>query len=120
MNQLEMEIVDGTLIAALSGEIDHHSASGIRKDIDATMEHYRVRNLIMDYSGVSFMDSSGIGLVLGRYKRVRKWNGTLVVIPGSSYISRVLGLSGIFGMVPKSRNRSLALEYITARGGIRS
>lgn len=120
MNHLDMEIVSGTLIASLYGEIDHHSASDIRRQIDETMERYRVKNLVMDYSGVSFMDSSGIGLVLGRYRRVRRWNGTLVVIPGSSYVSRVLGLSGIFGMVPKSRSRSLALEYITERGGVRS
>ena len=117
---MEYQVQENCLTVYLPHELDHHNAEEIRKESDHLIEHNHVRYVIFDFADTDFMDSSGIGLVLGRYKRVRKWNGTLVVIPGSSYISRVLGLSGIFGMVPKSRNRSLALEYITARGGIRS
>jgi stage II sporulation protein AA (anti-sigma F factor antagonist) len=66
------------------------------------------------------MDSSGIGLVMGRYKNIRRKNGTIVVVPGSQYVSRILGLSGIFSIVPKSRSCSMAVQYISEKGGMRS
>ncbi len=120
MKNVEFDIEDGTLIASLSGEIDHNAVSAMRQEIDNAMERCRLKNLVLDYSGVSFMDSSGIGLVMGRYQNVKRKNGTMVVVPGSPYVSRVLGLSGIFSMVPKSRTCSLAVEYISGKGGTRA
>jgi stage II sporulation protein AA (anti-sigma F factor antagonist) len=120
MKNLEMKMKNGILIAELSGEIDHHIATEMRNEIDSAMEHYNLRDLVLDYSKVSFMDSSGIGLVMGRYKNVRRKNGTIVVVPGSQYVSRILGLSGIFSIVPKSRSCSMAVQYISEKGGMRS
>lgn len=120
MKNVEFDIEDGALIASLFGEIDHNAVSDIRQEIDSAMDSCRLKNLVLDYTGVSFMDSSGIGLVMGRYQNVKRKNGTMVVVPGTPYVSRVLGLSGIFSMVPKSRSRSLAVEYISGKGGARS
>ena len=120
MKNVEFDIEEGALIASLSGEIDHYAAADMRREIDSAMERSRLKDLVLDYSGVSFMDSSGIGLVMGRYQNVKRKNGTMVVVPGSRYVSRVLGLSGIFSMVPKSRTRGLAIEYISGKGGERS
>ena len=120
MRNVEFDIEEGALIASLSGEIDHYAAADMRREIDSAMERSRLKDLVLDYSGVSFMDSSGIGLVMGRYQNVKRKNGTMVVVPGSRYVSRVLGLSGIFSMVPKSRTRGLAVEYISGKGGGRS
>ena len=118
MRNVEFDIEEGALIASLSGEIDHYAAADMRREIDSAMERSRLKDLVLDYSGVSFMDSSG--LVMGRYQNVKRKNGTMVVVPGSQYVSRVLGLSGIFSMVPKSRTRGLAIEYISGKGGERS
>lgn len=120
MKNIELDIEADTLIALLYGEIDHHAVSCMRQEIDSTIEKYRLKNLVLDYSGVSFMDSSGIGLVMGRYQNVKRRNGTMVVVPGSPYVSRMLGLSGIFRMIPKSRSCSLAVEYISEKDGTRS
>lgn len=120
MKNIKIEIEDGALIAALYGELDHHVVSEIRQEIDEVLEHYHIKNLVLDYSGVSFMDSSGIGLVMGRYKNIKRRNGEIVIVPGSQYVSRILGLSGIFSMVPKSRTRNLAMEYISGKDGERS
>ena len=56
----------GTLAAYLSGEIDHHAAQSIRREIDAQVDDRLPELLTLDFSGVTFMDSSGVGLILGR------------------------------------------------------
>ena len=73
-----------TLIAALSGEIDHHVAEKLRNDIDREMAMCDTKNLIFDFRDVVFMDSSGIGMVLGRYKKVHNAGGR-VRLNGSSF-----------------------------------
>ena len=56
----------GTLAAYLSGEIDHHAAQSLRREIDAQVDDRLPELLTLDFSGVTFMDSSGVGLILGR------------------------------------------------------
>lgn len=72
MRNVEFDIEEGALIASLSGEIDHYAAADMRREIDSAMERSRLKDLVLDYSGVSFMDSSGIGLVMGRYQNVKR------------------------------------------------
>lgn len=83
------------LIAYLSGEIDHHSAAGMRETIDARVEGARPSLLILDFADVSFMDSSGIGLVMGRYKLMKEIGGDLQVSNTSPHIGRVMRLAGL-------------------------
>ena len=59
------------LIASLEGELDHHSAQYVRQKIDSELMKSSNRDMILDFSKVSFMDSSGIGVVIGRYKIFR-------------------------------------------------
>ena len=117
---VEIKVCGETVTAYLSGELDHHSAKEMREAIDNAVELNMPSRLVLNFKDISFMDSSGIGLVMGRYQNVKRKNGTMVVVPGSQYVSRVLGLSGIFSMVPKSRTRGLAIEYISGKGGERS
>lgn len=65
------EMTGNTLTAQLMGELDHHAAAKVRSEIDDTMDSYGAKNLIFDFSKVTFMDSAGIGVVLGRYKRLQ-------------------------------------------------
>jgi stage II sporulation protein AA (anti-sigma F factor antagonist) len=83
------------LIAALSGEIDHHSAKTLREQIDISVRENTPDELIMDFSGVSFMDSSGIGLVMGRYKIMQEIGGKVTVLNPTVHIKKVMQLSGI-------------------------
>ena len=84
-----------TVIARLSGEIDHHSAKEIRGDIDTAIERCRPDKLILDFDGVTFMDSSGIGLVMGRYKAVRLCGGCVIIENTGSQIKKVMRLAGL-------------------------
>lgn len=70
---------DGCLTALLSGEIDHHVARELREEIDGTAMRTRPSVLKLDFSGVQFMDSSGIGLIMGRYKLMQTWGGNVTI-----------------------------------------
>lgn len=89
---------NGIMTARLYGEIDHHIAPGIRSAIDARIESTHPRVLRMDFSAVSFMDSSGIGLVMGRYRSVSLVGGTCEVVNIPAPLSRVFALSGLGGL----------------------
>ncbi len=82
-------------IAVLSGEIDHHSAKELRSEIDYSLREKQPQELVLDFAGVGFMDSSGIGLVMGRYKLMQELNGKVVVKNPPPHIRKVMRLSGI-------------------------
>lgn len=93
-----------TLIAAITGELDHHSAEHIRQKLDAQMMKSTTKNLIMDFSKVNFMDSSGIGVVIGRYKNIQKLNGKLVITGVNGRIKRIFEMSGLSKLMPTYEN----------------
>lgn len=79
----------------LDGEIDHHSASLIRVSIDDAIIHKKPSLLVLDFSDVGFMDSSGIGLVMGRYKLMKTVHGKIRVdnlSPGAYKVMKLAGL----------------------------
>lgn len=86
---------ENTVIARLSGEVDHHTAKTLREDIDLAIDRYRPQKLILDFDGVTFMDSSGIGLVMGRYKAVKLCGGCVIVENTGSQIKKVMRLAGL-------------------------
>ncbi|MBM6921955.1 anti-sigma factor antagonist [Phocea massiliensis] len=83
------------LTAAIIGEIDHHTARRIREETDAVLQQDLPHELIFDFSGVTFMDSSGIGLIMGRYRLVSQWGGSVTIAGAPSRIERILKMSGI-------------------------
>lgn len=85
----------GRLYAFLSGEIDHHSAALVRADIDLNITLSKPTALYLDFSEVTFMDSSGIGLVMGRYKKMQEIGGRTFIQNPPNIIKRVMLLSGV-------------------------
>ncbi len=92
---VEINVTGEVVTAYISGELDHHSARGIREDIDAAVEMNMPTLLILDFSGVNFMDSSGIGLVMGRYRLLSKTGASLHICGASPQIYKVFKLAGI-------------------------
>lgn len=86
---------ENTVIARLSGEVDHHTAKTIREDIDLAIDKHHPKQLILDFDGVTFMDSSGIGLVMGRYKIVKPYGGCVIIENTGSQIKKVMRLAGL-------------------------
>ncbi len=86
---------DGSLIILLTGEIDHHSAVGVRRELDDYFFENRPENVILDLSQISFMDSSGLGLIMGRYSLLRDLGGKLSVRNPSARVEKILNLAGL-------------------------
>ncbi len=85
----------GELTAMLLGDIDHHTAREMRKEIDALIEKNHPTLLRLDYSAVQFMDSSGIGLIMGRYRLMSLLGGRVLVCNVPPHLKRLIELSGI-------------------------
>ena len=83
------------LTVRIRGEIDHHTAATVRNGIDAAIFEKRPRRLVMDMSGVTFMDSSGLGLIMGRYTVMKELGGDVVVYNPSREIQSILTLAGL-------------------------
>lgn len=92
---VRIDIQQKTLIATLIGEIDHHSVKEMRLDIDSAISEIVPTKLILDFSQVTFMDSSGIGLVMGRYKMIDEIKGKIIIRNPSMHIKKVMKLSGL-------------------------
>ena len=86
---------DGEIRAVLSGEIDHHSARELRAELDAALCDMAPRLLVLDFGGVTFMDSSVVGLIMGRYKLMQTFGGEVAVEKAPPRIERMLRLSGV-------------------------
>ncbi len=89
------------LHVALSGELDHHSADKARIMLDTLLHDVTVRELTLDLSGLTFMDSAGLGVVLGRYKTVHMRGGRMIVTGVSASIDRIFRMSGIYTLVER-------------------
>ena len=92
---VDLTYKDNVLCARLYGEIDHHLAPGIRGSIDAQIETCRPDRLELDFSAVTFMDSSGIGLVMGRYRAMSLIGGRVDVVNIPKSLERMFALSGL-------------------------
>ncbi|MBR6902575.1 MAG: anti-sigma factor antagonist [Clostridia bacterium] len=92
---VEISVKGEVVTAFLSGEIDHHSAADMREKIDSVIDTNMPSLLVLDFGGVSFMDSSGIGLVMGRYRNLQNSGAKLQITGASPQISKVMQLAGI-------------------------
>ena len=86
---------DKTLYIKLEGELDHHNVMGLRERIDMAFEPTDCRQIIFDFRDVTFMDSSGIGMIIGRYKNANKRGGTIAVAGMTPELSRLFQISGL-------------------------
>lgn len=93
---VNIEIKDGVMTARMDGEIDHCSAAEIRHTIDERAEMIKPDVLKLDFADVSFMDSSGIGLILGRIRLMKLWNGRVVLSNISDSVAKMAKLAGVF------------------------
>ncbi len=92
---VQLESRERELVARLSGELDHHTAGELREQIDAAVERLHPSCLRMDFHDVTFMDSSGVGLVMGRYRLVRLTGGTLLVCGASERVRQMMRMAGL-------------------------
>ena len=95
MQDLKIKRQSSSLLCELSGEIDHHTAKPIRQKIDEEILGAKPRSVVLDYSSVTFMDSSGIGLILGRVENCERIGATLVIRGLSGRVGALIRMSGV-------------------------
>lgn len=105
---VKSELCGSELVIGLEGEIDHHSARSFRQSIDELLYYYRPKNVALDLSQISFMDSSGLGLILGRFTLARELGGVLRVVDPTEEVMKILDLAGT--------SRLIKIDYTAAKG----
>ncbi len=96
------------LVATLRGELDHHNASRVREELESRIASSGMRNLIFDLSQLRFMDSSGLGILIGRYKMVSALGGQTRIAAPTKEADRLLALAGIYKIIPVYESVSAA------------
>ncbi|ACB85237.1 anti-sigma F factor antagonist [Natranaerobius thermophilus] len=97
--EMELKKRGNKLIVKMSGELDHHSSEYFRDVIDNELNKGIFDELILDMSQLQFMDSSGVGVILGRYKKVSSLNGQVIVSGMNSQVTKIAKFSGLLKLV---------------------
>lgn len=99
MNSVFLE-KDKTLLVEITEEIDHHSTEKMRRKIDDDITRYMPRKVLFDFNKVSFMDSAGIGMIIGRYKMVNMLGGIVEMKNVKQSIKKIFEMSGVVKIIP--------------------
>jgi len=94
--RISLEMEKSTLIVRLEGELDHHHSDQVRSQIEAELEKGIINNIIFNLEKLTFMDSSGLGMMLGRYKTVRQLEGKMSICCVQPNVYKIFELSGMF------------------------
>lgn len=97
---IKCEYDNDIYIVKLSGDIDHYSSEKIKRQIYLNTSKF-VRKMIIDLSNVEFMDSSGIGMILGRYKEIEERKGKIAITGVKGNMERIFNMSGLYKIINK-------------------
>ena len=109
---LNFDKIDDKLVVSLIGELDHHSAEEVRVKIDDRIERDDIKKVIMDFGKVTFMDSSGIGVVIGRFKKLQNRDGKICIVNLNKRVDKVFSLSGLYKLILVYKDINEAVENI--------
>jgi stage II sporulation protein AA (anti-sigma F factor antagonist) len=98
---IKVKCQDNSTVACLYGELDHHSAEQFKTELDDVIAKYRSADLILDLKNLSFMDSSGLGVLLGRYKKFKIYGKNMYIMNANRQIEKVFDVSGLYRIIKK-------------------
>ncbi len=104
------DVIGKCMIITVESELDHHNAVNIRETADKYIYKQGISNIIFDFENTSFMDSSGIGVIVGRYKLISTLGGKISVVNVNPTVDRILLLSGLYKLIKKYDSLEEALE----------
>ncbi|MBR1925391.1 MAG: anti-sigma factor antagonist [Clostridia bacterium] len=99
--QVNSKVINQTLYLSILGELDEHSAQYIRGELDQKLLNNFYRQVVLDLSGLKFMDSTGIGVLIGRYKKAREKNAPMFISNPTSHIDKILKMTAVYDIMPK-------------------
>ncbi|MBP0724289.1 anti-sigma F factor antagonist [Bacillus sp. RG28] len=109
---IELEVKENILCVRLAGELDHHTAEDLRLQVNEVLEKESIQHILLNLEQLTFMDSSGLGVILGRYKVIRNKGGEMVVCSISPSIKRLLDMSGLFKIVHLAEDEMNGLSVL--------
>lgn len=109
---LEFAVDKKTLVVRVGGELDMLAADKFRRKVDLMVEKNCTDNIILNLQGVNFIDSSGLGVILGRYKNAAMRGGQMAIVDAPPQVRRILELSGVMGITKTYDTEKQALEAI--------
>lgn len=101
MQAAEYEVKNEVLVIRLKEDLDHHTALTVRETADTLLARSHAKNILFDFTGVDFMDSSGIGVIMGRYRQVIFQGGRVGVMGVGKNVDRIFSFSGLYKIVEK-------------------
>lgn len=110
--KVALETKRDVLVIRLQGELDHHTAEELRTKADDCLRDKQIRHIVLSLAGCTFMDSSGVGVILGRYKQVMARSGEMVVCSLNPTIYRIFEMSGLFKVIKFRENEADALHIL--------
>lgn len=102
---------DKRLIFEIEEDIDECCVQKIRRRIDNEIQRYMPKEVIFDFSNVSFMDSAGIGLIIGRYKLINMIGGELKIANVNTQIQKIFEMSGLLRLIPVEQKNKKEVQY---------
>ncbi len=109
---IDFETKHDVLCIRLSGELDHHTADELREKVTVIIERDEIRHIVLNLEELTFMDSSGLGVILGRYKQIKQVHGEMVVCAISPAIKRLFDMSGLFKIIKMEPTEEFALQRL--------
>lgn len=95
----DFKVIDNYLCVKLPEEVDHHKSAYISENADKYILREQVNNVVFDFEDTRFMDSSGIGIIMGRYKKIACFGGKVFAIHADRQIKRILHMSGLHKII---------------------
>ena len=105
---IEFDEVDKLLCIQITEEIDHHTTERLRRKMDYEITRFMPREVVFDFSKVSFMDSAGIGMLIGRYKMIKRLGGNANLKNVSPSVKKIFEMSGVLKLIPIQDNEEIA------------
>lgn len=109
---LQLEVKGAALLARLSGEIDLAVSDQMRNSMEEKLDQNpSVRNMVVNLSHVNYIDSSGLGVLLGRYKRITKEGGKMFLVGANPQVRKIVEMSGLLTIMQECNNETDALNH---------
>lgn len=99
--KLKSKLYNGTLYLILSGELDENSSRYTRCEMDKTFQENEFNQIIIDLSELEFMDSTGIGVLIGRYNLMKEKNIPIYICNPSKHVEKIFKMTGLYELMPK-------------------
>jgi stage II sporulation protein AA (anti-sigma F factor antagonist) len=112
MADLEFFNKSKALVVKINEEIDHHTCKVLKDKLDIAINLSKINKLVFDFGGVNFMDSSGIGMLMGRYKSVQKNSGVVAITGMKPTVKKIVKMSGLHKILKEYDTLELAIDNL--------